>query len=338
MSNSISFKREKIFFLFIPIFFLYLISCQETQEKKQSDTKPIQKKVKVPQFNADTAYYYIEKQVAFGPRVPNTKTHQACATYLIDQLSVFTDTVIEQKARVRAYNGTILNISNIIGSFNPKNTNRILLCAHWDTRPIAEKDPDPAKRNLPIDGANDGASGVGVLLEIARQISMLPLEIGIDIIFFDAEDYGQPHDSPLPYVEDSWALGSQFWAKNPHKPGYFAKYGILLDMVGAADAKFYKEAYSRQYAEHYVNLVWQKAELLGYHNYFVNQNTGPITDDHYYINTIINIPTLNIIHYDRQTGTGFFPYWHTHEDNMDKIDKKTLEAVGQTLLHVIYEN
>jgi len=326
-------------FLILISLIAVITSCG-TREEQIKEPKTIETKetlIKVPEFNKDSAYYFVEKQVLFGPRVPNTNTHAACALYLESKLKDYTDTVIVQRTRVRAYDGTTLNISNIIGAIQPNNNNRILLCAHWDTRPIAEKDPDPDMRNKPIDGANDGASGVGVLLEIARILKDNPPPIGIDFIFFDAEDYGQPDNSNLPYMPDTWALGSQFWAKNPHKQGYFAKYGILLDMVGAKDATFLMEGYSMMYAPHIVRRVWNTAAKLGYSNYFIMQETNPITDDHYYINTIINIPTINIIHYDRRTGTGFFPYWHTHEDNMEKIDKNTLKAVGQTLLQIIFE-
>ncbi len=328
--------------LYFCAIFFWLTACGETQKEKTSQKKQndlnafVHKPAEVPEFNADSAFAYIVDQLAFGPRVPNTPAHKACGEYLANKLRKFTDTVYIQKARARAYDGTVLNIKNIIGAIQPENHNRILLCAHWDTRHIAEKDPDPALRDKPFDGANDGASGVGVLIEIARILKNNPPPIGIDIIFFDAEDYGQPH-TDRPYVPDSWALGSQHWARNPHVQGYYAKYGILLDMVGAKDATFLMEGYSMMYAASIVRKVWNTAIRLGYDNYFLMQETNPITDDHYYINTIINIPTINIIHYDRTTVTGFFPEWHTHGDNIDVIDKNTLKAVGQTLLQVIFE-
>lgn len=319
------------------ILLLSFYSCDTTVEEERAPVTEPRPSITVPTFNADSAYFFIERQVSFGPRVPNTASHRACAEYLIAKLKEYTDTVYVQNTRVRAYDGTVLNISNIIGALQPHNSNRILLCAHWDTRPIAEKDPDPAMRDKPIDGANDGGSGVGVLLEIARILRETSPPIGIDFIFFDAEDYGQPHNDHRPHMMDTWALGSQYWANNPHVPGYFANYGILLDMVGAYDATFLKEGYSMMYAPGIVRKVWNTAIRLGFDNYFIKRETNPITDDHYYINTIINIPTINIIHYDSHTGTGFFPYWHTHGDNMDIIDKNTLKAVGQTLLQVIFE-
>jgi Zn-dependent M28 family amino/carboxypeptidase len=292
-------------------------------------------KAEVPYFNTDSAYYYIQRQVDFGPRVPNTQAHADCAEYLAATLGRFADEVIVQQARVRAYEGTVLNISNIIGSFNPEARNRILLCAHWDSRPYADHDPDPANHYTPILGANDGGSGVGVLLEIARQLSMNPVEIGIDIIFFDAEDYGE-HQSVQARTGDFWALGSQYWARNPHKPGYTARYGILLDMVGAADAVFTMEGTSMFHAPDIMKMVWDLAHQIGYGPYFSYRRTPPVVDDHTFINEIARIPTIDIIHYGADTRTGFFEHWHTLADNMDVIDKNTLRAVGETVLTVIY--
>ena len=292
--------------------------------------------VKIPAFNADSAYYYVEKQVAFGPRVPNSQAHREAGQWLGATLDNFADTLYLQETRVRAYDGTTLNIKNIIGVFQPDNPRRILLCAHWDSRPYADYDPDPDKHYTPIDGANDGASGVGVLLEIARHLHQNQPGIGVDIIFFDAEDYGRHRFSDR-QEEDSWALGSQHWARNPHRTDYFARYGILLDMVGASGATFKREGYSMLYAPGVVRKVWDTARNLNYGNMFSNREGSYITDDHYYVNTIRNIPTINIIHQNPDTEHGFFPEWHTTGDTMDIIDKYTLKAVGETVLHVIFQ-
>ena len=293
--------------------------------------------MQTPTFDKDSAYAYVERQVAFGPRVPNTAAHQACGDWLEQTLGGFADTLYVQHARVRAFDGTLLNIRNIIGVFNPEQRRRILLCAHWDSRPFADHDPDPARHYTPIDGANDGASGVGVLLEIARQLHRQQPQVGIDIIFFDAEDYGKHHHHPG-HDEDSWALGSQHWARNPHRTDYMASYGILLDMVGAADATFRQEGFSMMFAPDIVRKVWNTARQAGFGHYFLEEKGGYVTDDHYYINTIRNIPSINIIHQDPTTPHGFFPQWHTVDDTMEYIDPFTLEAVGQTVLHVIFEN
>jgi len=285
-----------------------------------------------PVFNADSAYSYVAKQVTFGPRVPNTEAHKACAVFLASELERHGAVVYVQEAVLTAYNREKLNARNIIGSFEPEKTRRILLFAHWDSRPYADQDPDPANHHKPIDGADDGGSGVGVLLEIARQIGAKRPESGIDIIFFDAEDYGVPQFSES-HVQDSYALGSQFWAKNPHVPNYKAEFGILLDMVGSKDATFYKEFTSVRYASPIVEKVWAKARELGYGKFFINANGGGVTDDHEYVIKGRGIPCINIVNYDL---TGFGDYWHTLNDNMDIICKKTLKAVGQTVLEVIY--
>lgn len=291
-----------------------------------------------PVFDSDSAYSYVARQVAFGPRVPNTGAHKACADYLSLELERHGAEVYVQEAVLTAYNGDQLNAKNIIGAFNPDRPRRILLFAHWDTRPYADHDVDEANHRKPIDGADDGASGVGVLLEIARQIGKKAPEVGIDIIFFDAEDYGTP-EFVKEYKPDTWCLGSQFWAKNPHVPDYKAEFGILLDMVGSKGATFYKESISMKYAAQYVEKVWAKARNLGYGKYFINANGDPITDDHLYVIEGRRIPCLDIINLDPDNKkNGFGVHWHTMNDNMDIIDKNTLKAVGQTVLEVIYND
>lgn len=292
----------------------------------------------IPAFNADSAYQYVKTQVDFGPRVPNTPAHEKCATWLIDKFKTYTPEVIVQKGRIAAWNGTPLNFKNIIASWNPAAVNRVFLCAHWDSRPYADHDPDPKNRRKPVDAANDGASGVGVLLELARQMSIQKPAIGIDLVLFDVEDYGPPEDQRNgENTEQWWGQGADYWARNPHKTGYSARYGILLDMVGAPGATFPMEGVSMDYANDILKLVWNTAHRAGYSGYFVFEPGGRITDDHGPINKIMNIPTIDIIHLDKNSETGFYPYWHTTKDNLASIDKATLKAVGQTLLTVIYE-
>lgn len=314
------------------------LSCGN-QEAKQTtaavDTPSTGIGTNTPDFHADSAYRYVEKQVSFGLRVPNTAVHKACADYLVSELKRFGAKLYVQEARLTAYDGTQLQAFNIIGSYNPELPKRILLFAHWDSRPFADHDPDPKNHHTPIDGADDGASGVGVLLEIAQQLQIKDPGIGIDIIFFDAEDYGTPAFETR-YVPDSWCLGSQFWGKNPHVPNYKADFGILLDMVGAKNATFYKESTSMKYAAPIVEKVWSTARALGYGKYFIHATGGAITDDHEYVIKGRNIPCIDIINYDPETPVGFGHYWHTVKDNMDNIDPATLKAVGQTVLEVIY--
>ncbi|TLX77556.1 M28 family peptidase [Labilibacter sediminis] len=317
--------------------FVVLVSCNLSQVKNKTNTKNKSARVvDVPVFDADSAYYFVKGQVDFGPRVPNSKPHELCAAYLADKLRGYGADVIVQEAQVRAFDNTLLNAKNIIGQYKPEVKNRVLLFAHWDSRPFADHCEDVSRRNEAILGANDGASGVGVLLEIARQLNVKQLDYGVDIIFFDAEDYGIPDHIQTDYKPDTWCLGSQYWGKNPHRKDYYAKYGILLDMVGAKGATFYQELHSLQYAPRLVRKVWNTANKLGYGNYFVYQKGGAITDDHVYVNKYLNIPCIDIIQHDPSTSSSFGSYWHTHDDNMDVIDKATLKAVGQTLLEVLY--
>lgn len=315
-----------------------LFSCGANGSKESStgvaDVKrPVSSSV--PDFNADSAYAYVAKQVEFGPRVPNTKAHKACGDYLASELGRFGAKVYQQEAMLTAYDGTKLEARNIIGSFDPDNSKRVMLFAHWDCRPYSDQDPDPANHRKPVDGADDGASGVGALLEIARQIGQKAPEVGIDIIFFDAEDYGTP-EFVKDYTPDTWCLGTQFWAKKPHVPNYTAEYGILLDMVGSKNATFFKEYQSVRSAAPIVEMVWSAARNLGYGKFFINADGGAITDDHQYVISGRNIPCIDIINYDPDSETGFASYWHTQKDNMDNIDRETLKAVGQTVLEVIY--
>ena len=317
--------RIKVLFTLTAVF---LFSCGE--DKKPNSTQKVEQRKKAvrPNFDADSAYHFVQKQVDFGPRVPNTAAHVAAGNYLSTQLSRFGFKVTEQEAQVVAFDNTKLNIKNIIGAYKPELNNRVLLFAHWDSRPNADQDEE--RRSEPILGANDGASGVGVLLEVARQLQTAQPNIGVDIIFFDAEDYVDENGT----TED-YCLGSQYWANNMHKIGYSANFGILLDMVGAKDALFAKEYHSMTYASAYVHHVWNIAKDLGYDNYFNNRPTRHVgIDDHVYVNTIAKIPSIDIIQYDPETRS-FAPHWHTHEDNMDVIDKETLRAVGETVLATV---
>ena len=320
------------------LFAAAMISCSQTPSSSSAkvESQPV-KQQNVPAFDADSAWVFVENQVKFGPRVPNSEAHVACGNYLASELKRFGAQVYEQEATLTAYNGTQLKAKNIIGSYNPENSKRVLLFAHWDSRPYADHDKDPANQMKPIDGADDGASGVGVLLEMARQFSIKSPAIGIDIIFFDAEDYGTP-EFVKEYKENTWCLGAQFWSKNPHVKGYKADFGILLDMVGAKNASFFKEATSMRYAPQIVEEVWSTARDLGYGKFFINAEGGAITDDHQYVILGRNIPCIDIIYTDPESDNGFGPHWHTQNDTMDNIDRETLKAVGQTVLQVVYNH
>jgi len=297
----------------------------------------VQKKIDIPSFNADSAYNYVKQQVDFGPRVPNTAAHSKCAAYLAAKLKGMGAAVAEQKTELTAFDGTRLKINNIVGAFHPEKENRVLLISHWDSRPWADHDSLPTNRKKPVMAANDGASGVGVLLEIARNISKKTPSIGVDILLVDAEDYGMPDSQSLGVnSEDTWCLGTQYWSSNPHEKGYRARYGILLDMVGGFNATFYREQGSVSYASPVVDKVWSKANELGFSNYFINSQGGTIIDDHVYVNKMAGIPCIDIIDFNPNSPTGFNKQWHTTHDTMEHIDKNTLQAVGTTLMHVIF--
>ena len=292
--------------------------------------------VSVPVFNADSAYYYTAAQVAFGPRVPGTEAHEACGNYLSGELKRFGATVTEQVATLKLRDGTPIKIRNIIGSFNPENKSRILLFAHWDSRPYADHDPNPDNWMKPIDGANDGAGACAALLEIARQAGINPPAVGLDILFTDLEDWGPPNFPTKDAHYGDYAMGAEYWARNPHVPNYVARYGILLDMVSAQGAQFYKERFSQQYAPTIVKKVWEAARAAGYDSYFIDKDGNGIEDDHLPVNIYRNIPSIDIIHTDPNSSTGFGSYWHTLDDNMTNVSKETLKAAGQTVLYVLY--
>lgn len=326
----------------IPLFSLFvLLACGSAGNPEQpitdtaASSQPVATSSKAPSFEADSAYAYVANQVAFGPRVPNSQAHKQCGDYLAAELTRFGAQLYVQEANLTAYDGTPLEARNLIGSYNPEQSRRVLLFAHWDSRPYSDQDPDPANVRKPLDGADDGASGVGVLLEIARQLGQQAPAVGVDILFCDAEDYGTP-EFVNEYKPDTWCLGAQFWAKNPHVKNYKAEFGILLDMVGGKGATFFREYQSMRSAAPIVEMVWSKARDLGYGKYFINADGGAITDDHQYVISGRGIPSIDIINYDPDSSTGFARYWHTQQDNMDNIDPQTLKAVGQTVLEVIY--
>lgn len=313
-----------------------LVSCSSGNDQEGLSEKEQVGVVHTPVFQGDTAFEFIRKQVEFGPRVPNSKAHQLCGDYLVNRLRNYGWQVSEQKFQVNNYKGEKLNARNIIGAYRPELKKRVLLTSHWDSRPWADEDQDNS--NTPVPAANDGASGVGVLLEIARVLHTVPdsLHLGVDIIFFDVEDSGNSNESNDEF--GGYCLGSLHWSQNKHIDGYSAYFGILLDMVGAKNATFPKEGISRQYAGEVVKKIWSTASKLGYDRYFINVDGPGITDDHLPVNKYAKIPMVDVVHLqvNNQNHT-FFEHWHTADDTLENIDPETLKAVGQTVLQVLYE-
>ena len=315
---------------------LVCAGCNRTATASTEEAKPKTVNQPIGNFSADSAYNYIADQVAFGPRVPGTDGHKRCAQYLQTQLQKFgAEDILVQNATVTAHNGDELPITNIMGRYCITSPRRILLVAHWDTRPWADQETHNELRNKPIPGANDGGSGVGVLLEIARNLGQENPSVGVDILFVDAEDYGT-NDGFLSDT-DSWCLGTQYWVKNmPYSPEEMPEYGILLDMVGGRDAIFHREHFSHINATRPTDKVWNEAAGIGMGDILINAIGGAVTDDHVFL-TQAGIPTTDIIESLNSSTSSFPPTWHTHDDNMDNISTTSLDAVGKTVLSVIYK-
>lgn len=329
----------KEFFSLISVAGLMLstASCKCTSDGADATVEDETPNIKeVATFDADTAFSYIARQVAMGPRVAGSRANEMCSEMIVNELKRHgADTVFTQSGMVKAYIDEMLPIKNVIASFNAAAPKRVLLLAHYDTRPWADSDPLEENRSQPIPGANDGGSGVGVLLEIARQIGKQAPEIGVDMLFVDAEDYGQ--SGGFSNHDNSWALGTQYWVDHMHySPDQLPSYAILLDMVGGIGAKFHREFFSNRYAPQIVDRVWSIAAASGYGHRFVNLNGGSVIDDHVFVNKG-GIPAIDIIESKHDATGTFSPTWHTVNDDMDNIDRGTLKAVGQTVLNVIYD-
>ncbi len=322
-------QKRKVISVMVSL--LLVVSCSGNKAQVQQAVDQTQTTLHpVVEFNADSAYTYVDRQVKFGPRVPNTEAHRRCGEYLAEELKRRGAQVHVQEMQLKAFDGTLLNARNIMGMYNLEASDRLLLLAHWDSRPWADADPDEANHTRPVDGANDGASGVGVLLEMARLFSIKNPGRGVDILFLDAEDWGD-HDN-----EDSWALGADYFVKNPIIDGYKPTQVILLDMVGGENARFAREYYSQKGAAALVNQFWSLAALSGYGEFFPDIMGGGVVDDHVKF-LEVGIPAIDIIEYNSTSGTGFNPRWHTVNDTMEGISTATLKAVGQTLTNYVYQ-
>lgn len=311
------------------------MSCVSEEKGRQQAESPAAGYNEVPAFSSDSAYRYVAEQCAFGPRVPGSEAHALCAGYFVSHFQRHgADTVIVQSGEQRIYSGDTKPLVNIIASYGLDKPQRILVCSHWDSRPFADAEPLSELRSQPIVGANDGASGCGVIMELARLLSVVESPVGVDFILFDLEDWGAPEWEQSLLSDGGWALGSAYWAENPHVESYKAQYGILLDMVGAPGAQFYREYISDRYAPSVIDLVWQKAADMGLSSVFVNRQGGAVTDDH--VNVIrAGIPCIDIIQHTPSAESGFFEFWHTSSDNINCIDANTLGAVGSVLWSVV---
>lgn len=277
--------------------------------------------VDIPQFEGDSAFALLRKQVEFGPRYPGSPGHAAQLAWMEEYLRARADTVVMQAFTHQSVEGETLALTNVFARFRPEDGTRILLLAHWDTRPEADMDRDPDKVREPIDGANDGASGTAVLLELADVLASHSPPIGVDLLFVDGEDW-----SGMDLL-----VGSEYFAANL-PPGYKPLYGILLDMIGDANPVYRIEQNSRDYAPEVVERVWRTAEELGLSAIFSRQQGIYIEDDHLPLNRA-GIRTIDIIDFDYGPGNA---YWHTTQDRIENTSPKGLDAVGRVLATLIY--
>ena len=331
---------------YIPLFMAALCGCgsqsgSKAEEATHVETPGRQAEPAVkaaPAFNADSAMTFLRRQVEAGPRVPGTAAHKATGDYLAATLrQLGADTVMEQHVEATAWNGDRLPLRNILARFSPESKGkRILLVAHWDSRPWADQEASDDKRRTPIEGANDGASGVAVLMEIARLLGLERSAEPVDILLTDGEDYGAPegHDGD----ETTWCLGTQAWIAGgmPYDFSTQPRYAILLDMVGGRDARFHREVISDYMAKDVVDMAWNRAARLGLGDRFGNERGGTVVDDHLFLNRA-GLPAIDIIESaNPQTGS-FNPTWHTHDDTADNIDPATLETVGTLIRSIVYD-
>lgn len=295
-------QRFRLFYLFV----LLPLGCSHSQ---------------IPTFDAERAFGFLETQVNLGPRIPGSEGSVKCADFMAGRLRNAGAQVVKQPFPFsNPLTGETVTAVNVIGSFGSQK-HRILLCAHFDTRPWADEDPDPSKQRLPVPGANDGASGVAVLLELAEQFKIYPPPLGVDVVFFDAEDSG------VEGMNDTWCQGSRYFVRNPVVPN-MPEYAVLLDMIGDRDLRIPIEGFSNHYAPKLVDKIWKRAEMLGLAP-FTRQTGGYVVDDHLELMKA-GIRAVDMIDFD-------YPYWHTVEDLPDKCSAESLAASGELLLSLIYE-
>ncbi len=308
-------------------------SCSKSDSRNSQKYDLTSKGRTVPAFSADSAYQDVTEQLQWGPRVPNTKAHGQEKQWIVNQMDRYAgkSMVYKQNFDIKGYSNDTLHLTNIIAAFNPNDHDRIMISTHWDTRPRSDQDPDKSYQDKPIPGADDGASGVAVLMEMAREFQKNPPPVGVDLVFWDGEDYGKSGE------DNYYFLGSRYWAQHPPVPGYNPRFGILLDMVGGKNAHFPKEGASYSYAPFLVNAIWNVADQIGLDTLFTKEQTPGVTDDHTVLNQYMNFPTIDIINHRVEGGQVHFPpYWHTHKDDLSIIDWNTMKAVGDLMLELVY--
>jgi hypothetical protein len=274
-----------------------------------------------PQFDGQASMQYIQAQLDFGPRIPGTPAHRQAGDWIVQQMRERADTVLVQEWIHVTADGDSLPMRNIFARFNPDASQRILYLAHWDTRPISDQETDASQRALPVPGANDGASGVALLIGVADALVKNPPNVGVDLLFVDGEDFGNFSSNT------DVLIGSKYFAQNLPSPDYRPLFGVLWDMVGDANLRIYQEGYSMQRAPEVVSRVWQTAADLGYHQYFVATGGISITDDHIPL-LDAGLRVINVIDID-------YPAHHTPRDTFDKVSEQSMQIVGNVALELI---
>jgi hypothetical protein len=272
------------------------------------------------EFDGARGLGYVERQLAFGPRIPNTAGHRAAGDWLAAELAVRADTVIVQAWTHVTARGDTLALRNFFARFRPEATERVLFLAHWDTRPRADHSANLAAQRQPVPGANDGASGVAVLLGIADALKARAPAVGVDLLFVDGEDWGDFSDSTEALI------GSRYFAAHL-PPGYQPLYGVLFDMVGDKDLQLYWEGYSQSFAPEVVQRVWSYAERLGYDRVFQPGVRHTLVDDHVPLQEA-GLRVIDVVDFD-------YPYWHTTEDTFDKVSASSLKVVGDVAIALV---
>lgn len=277
-----------------------------------------------PAVDGQAVMALVDHQMSFGPRVPGTPGHQAQLRWMVARLDSLAPVVEADTFTHVTQAGDTLTLTNVLARFRPEERRRIVLATHWDTRPTSDNTVDPEGRALPLPGANDGASGTAVLLELARVFRDMAPPMGVDLLFIDGEDYG-------PETDDMF-LGARRYAQGLANADPRPVYGVLLDMVGEADARFEVEAYSIQLAPIVVRKVWDAAARLGYSETFPDVVGKRVGDDHVFLNQA-GLPTVDVIDFDYGPGNR---YWHTQDDTADKLSAETLLKVTRVMAELVY--
>jgi len=275
------------------------------------------------EFNGQTAFGYVQQQMTFGPRIPGTPAHRATGDWILAQLRTRADSVIVQEiphVTRGAGRGDTLRLRNFFARFQPAATERVLFLAHWDTRPHADQSQNLGQQRLPVPGANDGASGVAVLLGVADALKQRAPALGVDLLFVDGEDFGNFADSTDVLIGSRWFVAHQ-------PPGYQPLYAVLFDMVGDKDLQIYQEGNSLAVAPEVVQRVWRTAADLGYERVFVSSARHTLTDDHVSFQRA-GIHAIDVVDFD-------YPFWHTTEDTIDKVSAASLQIVGDVAVALV---